>query len=328
MTSSLSNYDVGSFPMGPNLRNWFALTETSYRGMNNTTPSATDIASFTDIFMQSLEDKSPRNSDHFVDIIEELVGMNFPLLVIKFVDSYQSFFPHQDFRAQLHYGNAAMMVGDLARAESAFVVAQRLVPEEPAPYVNLTQIYCHDALFDKARQWCLAGLDVDSENTRLWELAAWLEQNESEQQAPREIVAQNIAQLAKQKNSWAGTSLACDLNNPDDVVTKADALAVFWNGGVKDLAFLIEYTAVLGMAGRYDKIPPIVWQSKRGDEKAPWQLLLHLAQAHLGLGRPADALDALNSANKSEDLPPDTRAMIESLMSEVTSELTESATRH
>jgi len=157
---------------------------------------------------------------------------------------------------------------------------------------------------------------------------AWLEQNESDQQAPRALVARNIGQLAKQKNSWAGTSLACDLNNPDDVVTKADALEAFWNSGVKDLPFLIEYTAVLGMAGRYDKIPPIVWQSKLDDGKTPWQLLVHLAQAHLGLGRPADALETLNSANKSDDLPPDTRAMIESLISEVTGEMTESGQLH
>jgi tetratricopeptide (TPR) repeat protein len=319
VTTLEKNFDVGVFPMGPNLRSWFGLNASQYKGTENSAPSADQVANFSQVFVQSMEDNTPKNPAHLVDILEELVGMNFPLLAIKFVDSYQHLFPHRDFRAQLHYGNASMLVGDLARAEAAFVAAQKIVPEEPAPYINLTQIYSHDDFHDKAREWCLAGLDVDPDNTRLWELAAWLEQIRSGEHASRETVAMNIAKLALDKNSWAGTSLACDLKNPEDVTSKAEALEVFWNNGVRDLAFLIEYTAVLGVAGRFDKIPTVVWQSKNGDQ-TPWQLLVHLAQAQLGLGRHEDALDALEMASKSSELTPEARSILNSLKAEIASE--------
>lgn len=319
MTAQDGSFEIRMFPMGPNLREWFGVGTGEYRGAENSAPGAEQLANFSDQFLQSLEDKAPKNSSHLVDILEELVGMNFPLLAIKFVDSYHHLFPQDDFRAQLHYGNASMLVGDLARAETAFIAAQEIVPEEPAPYINLTQIYCHDDLRAKAKEWCMAGLNMDPENTRLWELAAWLEQNSEEKNDPQDAVATKIAKLAAEKNSWAGTSLACDLKNPEDVVAKAEALETFWNSGLRDLPFLIEYTAVLGMAGRFDKIPPVIWQSDHGG-KTPWQLLIHLAQAQLGLGRLDDARQALESAAKSNDLSHEARAIIESLTQEILNE--------
>ena len=304
------------FPMGPHLRQWFGLSATQYKGAETESVSAELISAFSDKFLATLEDTTPKNQNHLVDILEELVGMNLPLLAIKFVESYPTLFPHDDFRAQLHYGNASMLIGDLARAETAFIAAQKLVPEEPAPYVNLTQIYCHDDLLEKAKEWCLAGLNIDSENARLWELAAWLEQRRNSETTQKDTVAKNIAILAREKNSWTGTSLACDLQDSEDPAAKADALTLFWDTGVRDPEFLIEYTAVLGVAGRYDKIPPIVWQAKASG-KTPWQLLIHLAQAHLGLGHPDDALEALNNANQYKDLSQEARSMIDALKAEL-----------
>jgi hypothetical protein len=106
------------------------------------------------------------------------------------------------------------------------------------------------------------------------------------------------------------------LMHPDDAVSKADALEGFWNSGVRDTKFLIEYTAVLGVSGRYDKIPAIVWHTQKG-ENPSWQLLLHLAQANLGLGRDDDALDALDKASKCEDLPDEARTVIASLRADI-----------
>lgn len=316
MSNTKKNFLIAHFPMGPHLREWFGLSATEYKGAETENISSEQLATFSEAFLESLEDGTPKNQNHLVDILEELIGMNLPLLAIKFVESYPVLFPQDDFRAQLHYGNAAMLVGDLARAESAFIAAQKLVPEEPAPYVNLTQIYCHDDLFEKAREWCLAGLNIDPENTRLWELAAWLEQSKNHGNIDKETVAKNIATMAREKNSWTGTSLACDLKDSEDPSAKADALAVFWDTGVRDPEFLIEYTAVLGVAGRYDKIPPIVWQVKASG-KTPWQLMIHLAQAHLGLGRSEDALEALNSVNKYKDLTHEARTIIDALRAEV-----------
>jgi tetratricopeptide (TPR) repeat protein len=290
-----------SFPMGPQMRNWLGISEQQYCGHLSGSPTAEQIASFSQHVVQHLEDATPRNTEHLVDLIEELVGMNMPLLALKLADAYPNMFPRDDFRANLHVGNAAMLVGDLAKAELMFIQAQRLVPEEPAPYVNLTQIYCHDEALDQAKQWCITGLQVDPDHLRLWEMLAWIEQNQSKQ-AP-EIAAKTIAHLAKTMNSWAGTSLACDLMSADDPLVKLTALEKFWDEGLRDDAFLIEWTAVLGMAGRYDRIPPIVWATEATAKPLPWQVLVHLAQSYLGLGRDTEALATLDRLSSSQGLP-------------------------
>lgn len=314
------SFMIGSFPMGPNTRKWMSVDEQSYRGHENSSPSPDQIASFTDAFLRQLEEKSPKNRDHLVDLIEELVAMNLPLLAIKLVDAYPNLFPADDFRAQLNLGNAAMLVSDLARAEAAFIDAQKLVPEEPAPYVNLAQIYCHDGLLTQAENWCLAGLDADSDNTRLWELMAWLEQQKvGEGSEARGKVIKRIRELARSKNSWAGLSLACELEKPEDPLSKVLALESFWNEGCRDDSFLIEYTATLGMAGHYDKIPAIIWQAEKQSEnkKLAWQLYLHLVQAHMGLGRDDDAREALIKLEKRDDLPKPAADAIGALKSEL-----------
>lgn len=310
---------VNKFPMGPHIREWLAIPAESYKGDENTSPSASDVANFTDAFLRHLEDATPNNSDHLVDILEELVGMNMPLLAIKLVDAYPNMFPVGDFRAQLHIGNASMLVSDLTRAESAFIEAQRLVPEEPAPYVNLVQIYCHDGLLDKAKKWCDAGLDADADNPRLWELLAWLEQS-AEKSGGGDIAAvpQRLAELARSKNSWAGLSLACDLRDPEDIPTKVSALEKFWDEGCRDTNYLVEFTALLGMAGRYDRIPPVIWQvEKQSSNGLPWQLRMHLAQAYLGLGRDDDARIELNKLNNIKDLPEIARQTAQALWTEL-----------
>ena len=321
MTSQESVFNVASFPMGPRIKNWLEISDDTYRGHENTSPTAHDAAAFTDFVLTKIEDSTPTDADHLVDLLEELVGMNMPLLAVKLADAYPHLFPQSDFRAQLHVGNASMLIGDLARAELAFIDAQKLVPEEPAPYINLAQIYCHDNALDRAREWCLAGLDTDQDNTRLWELLAWLEQNNGTSDAAS--AAGKIAVLAKEKNSWAGMSLACDLVNPEDALTKLAALETFWDEGCRAPEFLIEFTAVLGMAGRYDRIPSIIWQAeKQAPQGLPWQLTLHLAQAYLGLGRDQDALATLDKLSNSNELPDFARQAAEAIKAEATGQST------
>ena len=314
MTLSNSQSSVANFPMGPNVRGWLNVSPEAYRGDQNTSPTAEAVANFIDVVLEQLETTSPKNREHLVDLLEELVGMNMPLLAIKLTDAYPLLFPKDDFRAQLNLGNAAMLISDLARAEDAFVVAQQLVPEESAPYINLAQIYSHDGMAAKAREWCLAGLDTDQDNTRLWELLAYMEQQTCGDTLEG---AKRLAILAKERNSWAGLSLSCDLINPEDVLTKLSALEPFWNEGSRGLEYLIEFTAVLGMAGQYDKIPSIIWAvEKEATNGLPWQLILHLAQAYLGLGRDEDALLALDKLNNIGDLPDAARDAAQSIRSE------------
>ena len=323
MTTSLeSSVSLSAYPMGPTLRAWLKIAESGYRGYENASPSGEHVALFTDALLDSFENSVPDDDSHLVTLLEELVGMNMPLLAIKLVDAYPQLFPQEDFRAQLHLGNASMLVGDLARAEDAFIKAQSLVPAEPAPYINLAQIYCHDGLHQQARDWCLAGLDAEPDNTRLWELLAWTEQNApaNSSNSPT-AVARELARIAKEKNSWAGMSLACDLENPEDVIAKLAALETFWNEGFRGHDYLIEYTAVLGMAGQYDRIPGIIWTAERElTNGLPWQLILHLAQAHLGLGRDEDALASLEKLNNISDLSEGARAAAEAIRAEVAGE--------
>jgi tetratricopeptide (TPR) repeat protein len=308
--------------MGPAVRQWLNIPESDYSGFENTSPTGEHVALFTDAVLESFENGSPRDDSQLVTLLEELVGMNMPLLAIKLVDAYPQLFPQDDFRAQLHLGNASMLVSDLARAEDAFIKAQSIVPAEPAPYINLTQIYCHDGLIDKARNWCLAGLDTDQDNTRLWELLAWIGQTgKSDDERDRTSVARELALIAKEKNSWAGMSLACDIQDPEDVLTKLATLERFWNEGNRSTDYLVEYTAVLGMAGQYDRIPAIIWAAEREQTNGlPWQLTLHLAQAYLGLGRDQDALDSLDKLNKVNDLPDQARGAADAIRAEVKGE--------
>ena len=302
--------------MGPQMRAWLGVSDQEYVGDRTANPSAEHLASFSERVLQRLEDATPRNSDHLVDLIEELVGMNLPLLAVKLADAYPSLFPHDDFRANLHLGNASMLIGDLAKAEIAFITAQKIVPEEPAPYINLTQIYCHEGALDRAKQWCLAGLEAESDNTRLWELLAWIEQTDAG--ASPESAARAIADRAKTLDSWAGTSLASDLLNPEDPLAKLSSLEKFYDDGLRDEDFLIEWTAILGMAGRYDRIPSIVWQAEKVATKpVAWQLLAHLAQSYLGLGRDGDALATLDKLSQFQGLPDAAHQSVQAMQQEI-----------
>ncbi len=320
MMSTTLKTSLTSFPMGPHIQKWMNVSHDQYKGHGNTNPSAEEVAVFTEAFLARLEDGSPDHRDHLVDLLEELVAMNLPLLAIKLVDAYPDLFPQDDFRALLHLGNAAMLVSDLTRAESAFIDAQKLVPEEPAPYVNLVQIYCHDGLMDQAERWCQAGLDAESDNTRLWELIAWIEQQKmGTDELDAKAVAQRIRSLATSKNSWAGLSLASELENPEDALSKVSVLEPFWSEGCRDDAFLIEYTAALGMAGKYDKIPAIIWQveTQETNKKLAWQLYLHLIQSFMGLGRDDDARETLKKLEQRNDLPDAAINVINALKSEL-----------
>ncbi|MEI6398854.1 MAG: hypothetical protein WCO71_08800, partial [Pseudomonadota bacterium] len=111
------------------------------------------------------------------------------------------------------------------------------------------------------------------------------------------------------------------IQNPEDVLTKLATLEIFWNEGCRTADYLIEYTAVLGMAGQYDRIPSIIWTAERElTNGLPWQLILHLAQAHLGLGRDQDALESLDKLNNFSELPDQARGAAEAIRSEAKGE--------
>ncbi|MCX6123383.1 MAG: hypothetical protein NTV34_01330, partial [Proteobacteria bacterium] len=217
---------------------------------------------------------------------------------------------------QLHLGNACMLTGELARAEGCFTEAQKIVPEEPAPYVNLAQIYAEDQHFDTALTWCLAGLDADKNFLRLWELLAWIYQQLDFASAREKIRAQ-----AALRQSWAGASLAVDLfaasEDEPDGRAKMLALDPFYLEGLRDVDFLVEYTAALGLAGHYDRIPTVLWQvESQATSGLPWQLYFHTIQAYLGLGRDDEALALIERTAKIDGVPPQIRTQLDGLRAE------------
>jgi len=121
---------------------------------------------------------------------------------------------------------------------------QELAPAEPAPYVNLVQIMIFQDRFADARTWCQAGLTAEPNNYNLWDLLADIGTREGENFSHYDIL-----EAAKQFDSWAGYSLAADLDPEANSQTKAAHLDPFYNHGERSSDFLIEYTGALGAAG-------------------------------------------------------------------------------
>lgn len=304
------NERVENYPMGPRVQNWLGFSDGNSQIQEEVVkfadPSALHQRMFEDHFLASLEDKAVQNEDHLTNLMEELLAMGLPHLLVKLVDANLDKFQISDFRSQLYLGNACMMLNDHSRAEDCFRSAQKIVPEETAPYVNLTQIYIHDELFSAAKDWCLSGLIVDPNHTRLWELYAWMCQNEHGLDKAKDFVHS----LSKELNSWAGTSLSHDLNtsdmgDQDKAQEKLMDLESYYNEGLRDEAFLVEFTAQLGVCGKYERIPGVVWdlRSKSKGKAINWQLEVHELQSLMGLRREDQAKETLTRLLNRSDLP-------------------------
>lgn len=316
MMTTPENNSFYRYPMGPKVRTWLGVSESDYSGATNETPSLEESDLFQSRVLTQMEDVALVKGDELADLIEEFVGMNLPYLAIRLADAYPGQFLHDDFRSQLHLGNACMLVGEFTRAEECFQKAQKLVPEEPAPYVNLVQIYCQDGHLDTALLWAKAGLDAEPNFLRLWELLAWIYQQQDFPTAKEKITSD-----ATLRKSWAGTSLAVDLKASEledpDARLKMIALEKFYNEGLRDSDFLVEFTAALGMAGAYDKIPAILWQvENQASSGLPWQLYFHTIQAYLGLSRDDQALELIERVSKMNGIPPQARQQLDALRDE------------
>jgi tetratricopeptide (TPR) repeat protein len=311
---------ISSFPMGPKLRTWLHIDDMKYSGHNRSEPSDDEVRQFVTAFLTLLEDVREPSPEQLTDIIEELIGMNLPELVVRMSQSFAKLSHDQDFRFQLHLGNALMMTGELVSAIDAFAKAQKIVPAEPAPYVNLAQIYCHEGQLDDALAWINAGLAADSNFLRLWSINAWILQQKNPD-APQKVL-DLINEKAKILHSWAGASLSADLQPNDQLqdrsLTKVAVLEKFFHNGERSEEFLIEYTACLGLAGQYDKIAPILWQiEKSSDKPLHWQLALHRVQAFMGLGRDEEAREFLSKLEVNAGIPPEGHQVIAELKKEL-----------
>jgi tetratricopeptide (TPR) repeat protein len=246
-------------------------------------------------------------------LLDELVTMALPLTALELVKQFPSVTESTSFSTQLAIGIAAMMADDLTQAEAAFRRAQELIPEEPAPYVNLGQIFIKTSRPRDAEIWIMAGLEAQANHHPLWELLYQLLLDTKGDYAPEEVLA-----IAQDKSSWAGTSLGTSLKTTGDRHFKASHLEKFFHLGERDPLFLIELTGAYGVAQEFEKIPPIVWQAEKLSTKTlPWQLHAHGAQAELALGAYDKALVHVKKARKDKFLSEAGTFALEDLEAEI-----------
>lgn len=296
--------DQFDYPMGPKLREWLGLVDTDKRDA-----SQEERAQFTEFFIDFVQNNKVKDQDQLVDIMDELLSMDLPLLVLKLADSYPEVWKGDDYRGLRAEGLAAQISGEFARAQEAFFKAHELNKEELAPYVNLAQIFTQSGYNKEAKDWIFAGLKVDPQYHRLWEVLGYIIQQES---ANAHL---DIAKFSRQYQSWVGASLAAEMDPTANQFTKVNALKPFFDKGERSVDFLTEYTGALGAAGDFDQIPVIVWQAKKYNSKTiPWKLQLHSAQAYLA----AEKLDEFKAEAKIlegyQDLPAEIRAQLQQAM--------------
>ncbi|NDE15667.1 hypothetical protein EBZ80_12125 [bacterium] len=326
--------------MGPVLRKYLGVAG-NYRGdiVALESPSSKVSEDAALVFGQALVNHA---ADHpvtdgalLVNILEELVTMDMPGAALRMYDAHRSIFPANDFRAQFHLGNAAMLAGSLVQAEQAFSEAQKLVPAETAPYVNMAQILIHDDRLEEARKWIEAGLHVDANHFGLWEMLAWVFR-----QLEIPDHTKSLECLARELNSWAGQSMCVDLVAPDEPERKLSMLEDFYREGQSSEEFLVEYTAVLGQCGLYDRIAPVIWRSRSGEaakssssgqggarQEMSWKLQLHLAQAQLATEQYAAARESLEALQNGAGFTGVPASVLESVIPALIAEIEESVSQ-
>lgn len=280
VVSMEQEFEPAKYPMGPNVRRLLGLEDSDYRGHLAPQPLPDLQRLFGGVLDAAIEEAELPSSLALLDLLEELVAMDYPAHALRLADLNPNLLPADDPAGLMAIGNAAMLTGDMARAEICIRDAQALDPEEPAAYVNLLQILYQDARFEEAKEWCDAGLSVSPNHRKLWEYFADLLKRANQESAPDEL-----RNRAEALNSWAGLSLACEMQMPGDARLQAEILGRLYEEGERSLEFLTEYTAALGGAEQYDRIPSIVLQAERFAVTAmPWQLIAHSLQAHLARG--------------------------------------------
>ncbi len=320
-TGQFSPFDFGSFPMGPSLRKYLGINA-EYRGDQGAKVTDELASHFGQALIDYAADHPVVDGAALVNLLEELVTMDMPGAALRMHEAHADIFPAGDFRAQFHLGNAAMLAGSLVVAENAFSEAQKLVPGETSPYVNMAQILIHDQRYDEARHWIEAGLAVDPNHCGLWELLAWVFQQQGGSENP--ISSHKLVEkIARELNSWAGLSLAADLVAPDEPERKLAVLEEIYSEGNSSEEFLVEYTAVLGQCGLYDRIAPVIWRAKSALAGKPysWKLQLHLIQSQIATEQLNEARESLNALQKAKGVP---ASVIETVVPALLAEIDES----
>ena len=287
------------FPMGPQLRNYLGIDETSYTGEGASVPSDELRTRFQTEILDYIAANEVGTTAATSEIFAEIVGMGLGAAALQLVENNPIPAVQQDFRYHLNMGSALMLTEQYPLALDFFIKAQALNPEEIVSYVNTAAIYYSMHQDDEVLTWASAGLRVDPSHQKLWEYlgSVYLYQD-------RQGAGIKIREFAEALNSHVGLSLAADMIAPDDKLFKAELLEQPYLNGWRDETYLIEYTAALGLAGQFEKIPSLLWQLEQVDRKKPsWQLLTHVAQAYFGLEQENEAHTVITRLEKNPETP-------------------------
>ena len=309
--------ELHNFPMGPKVGAWLGVNQEKMTSFDDSKRSE-----FNDFILRHIEDANVSNEDTLIDLLDELVSMDLPEAALKLADYQANIWTRKSFRGTQAEGIAAMILGDLGRAELCFKHAHHAEPEEPAPYTNLVQVLYHDDRLEEADTWLEAGLNTNPNYYRLWELVYAVEQKKGKEQ---EEINRYVYDRAKSKNSWAGYSLASETDVDANSQTKAHNLSSFYSQGERDTEFLIEYTGALGAAGDLEKIPHIYWEANKaaGGKELPWRFEMHAAQAYLSLGRHEEFIGRANAILGMKYIPEEVTGYLTELKAEAEKELSD-----
>lgn len=286
------------FPMGPATRRFLNIDDERYAGEQGGRPSDELASKFQHELIKHIESQKVDNLLDFVDLLEEFTNMGMSPAAVKLYESNDFEEASENFRAMLSVGCSYMMESDLENAEAALRKAQVLEPSEASPYVNLSNLFYSQHRDQDALIWAEAGLGAEANHHRLWELIASVYMTED-----METAGERVRKLAEEHNSYGGLSLAAHLIAPDDLLFKAQLLEKPFEAGIRDEEYLVEYSAALGLAQQFEKIPAILWQLERVEgKKASWKLKSHVAQAFFALDQEKEAEELIAGLEKS-DIP-------------------------
>ncbi len=291
--------DWYDYPMGPHLKAFLEISERDYKGENAPAVTPERLRDFSSFLVDYFQEHKPQSNGAFVDLIEEMTSMGLSGAVVQFVELNAEQPIDGDFRACLALGSALMLESELDEAAMFLRQAQGLAPLELAPYVNLTSIYFSMEQDEEALRWADKGLTLDANNPRLWEIVASIYMYEDKAKA-----GERVRLKAESILSYAGMSLAAELIDPNDRLLKAQLLGDAFNSGSRDDEFLIEYTAALGLAEQFEKIPQVIWRLENMEKKTiHWKLYAHTAQAFLAMNQQDEAQELIRKAARSPHIP-------------------------
>lgn len=287
------------YPMGPTLRRYLEIPASEYRGDQNETPNEDLGSQFQAWLLEYLPLNKPASPSETTDLLEELTSMGMSRASIELFKLYPFDSAQNDYRTMTYLGSSHMMEAELEQAQEYFAKAQELEPGEISPYINMAMIHYSLSLDDDAALWARAGLQVEPNHQKLWEIIASVYLTKDKFTA-----GQKVQDIASEFNSYAGFSLAAELLNQGDFLLKAQLLEKPFESGVRDEDYLIEYSAALGLAQQFEKIPGILWQLEQLEgKKASWKFLVHVAQAFFALEQESEAKEIIARLEKNPETP-------------------------